>query len=354
MFLSAAPNVARRALASLFGTSALLASSLALADRVTVLPLSGAGVTKQELDDVRARTREGAADKRHALSNDAEQGAAERAVKDGVADTRDEYTAAGKASNAEWAIGGRVESRGHYYRVEIEACQVSTGRVESLARNVERAEERRKVGEMLGLLLRPEGITNANIPWLNEAPPAAPVAKEEPPPPKPTPPVEPPKPVVPREPEPPPRPYAENKPFAVGVGAGVLSAVGRPANASGAATTVDLLGSFGYALEAVPGLELRGELGGGIVAPRSVFFAAGARYMWTIRRVVLGPELEVGAFFPVGGDKEARFLVRGSPVVGIALADTFAIEAFGDAMLAPGGTGMLVLVGGGARGVVRF
>lgn len=333
-----------------------MVSSLALADRVTVLPLSGAGVTKQELDDVRARTREGAGDKGHVLSNDAEQGAAERAVKDGVADTRDEYTAAGKASNAEWAIGGRVEARGHYYRIEIEACRVSTGRVESLARNVERADERRKVGEMLGLLLRPEGITNATIPWLNEAPPAAPVAKEEPPPAKPTPPPEPPKPRL-DSPAPiptPSRPYAEGKPFAVGAGLGVLSAVGRPANASGGATTVDLLGSFGYALEAVPGLELRGELGGGIVAPRSVFFAAGARYMWTIGRVYLGPELELGAFFPVGGDKEARFLVRGSPIVGIALADAFAIEAFGDAMLAPGGTGMLVLVGGGARGVVRF
>lgn len=334
-----------------------MVSPLALADRVTVLPLGGSGATKQELDVMKEHVREAAQDKGHKLPTASEQITAEMAVKDGVADTREELTAAGRASSADWTVGGRVESRGHFVRVEIEACQVSTGRVESMARNIEPTQERRKLGEMLGLLLRPEGIANAAIPWLNEAPPEPP--KEAPPALPPAPPAAPaPKePLPPKEPPGPPRVYAQNKPFAVGLGAGALAAIGRPEKASGNATTLALLGSFGYALDAVPGLELRGEVGGGVVAPRSVFFSAGARYAWMAlprAGLYLGPEVGLGGFFPVGGDKTGRFLLRGSPMVGLALADAFSVEAFGDVMLAPGGTGALVLVGGGARAVVRF
>lgn len=329
----------------------MLVARTALADRVTVLPLSGSGATKQDLDSVKQALRDATKDRGHTLPSDSEQLTAEMSVKDGVADTRDEYTAAGRASSADWAVGGRVESRGHYLRIEIEACQVSSGRVESLARNIEPAQERRKLGEMLGLLLRPEGIANANIPWSNEAPPAEPVPAPAPKPPPPPPPEAKP----PEPPAPPPRPYAEGKPFAIGAGAEALVAVARPKNASGSAATLALLGSFGYAIESVRGLELRGELGGGVIAPHSFFVAAGARYALTLpASFYVGPEVELGAFFPLGGDKEARFLVRGSPIIGRAFGDSFALEAFGDFMAAPGGTGSLVLVGGGARAVVRF
>lgn len=347
----------RRLLVSGLATGALLLAKSAFADRVTVLPLAGAGTTKEEIETLRQHLREATQDRGHVAPSDVEQAAAEKAVKDGVADTRDEYTAAGRAAHADWAVGGRIESRGHYLRVEIEACQVATGRVESLSRNVELSLERPKLAEMIALLLRPEGITNATIPWMNEGPPAPPVVTQ-PPPPAPEPVKETPKPAPPpppAEPETPPLAYGEGKPFAMGLGASVLSAVGRPARATGNATTVALLGSFGYAISSVPGLELRGELGGGVVAPRSFFIAAGARYAWLLgRSVYLAPEVGLGGFVPVGGDKQGRFLLRGSPAVGLRLTDAFALEGFGDALIAPGGTGLLALVGGGLRGVVRF
>ena len=348
----------RALFASLAAVALLFRSGLALADKVTVLPLTGAGTTKAETDGMRDRSREAATDRGHTLPSSSEQLTAEMAVKDGVADTREEYSAAGRASSADWAVGGRVESRGHYVRVEIEACQVASGRVESLARNIEPGAERRKLAEMLALLLRPEGIANASTPWSNEAPPEPKPAPAPVPVPVPTPapaPAPAPPPAAPAPPAPPPPPYAEHHPFAVGLGAGVLAAALRPKNASGSATTVDLLGSFGYALDAVPGLELRGELGAGVVAPRSLFVAGGARYAVVLSRsVYVGPEAQLGAFVPFGGDKEARFLVRAQPFVGARLADALAVEAFGDAIFAFGGTGTLGLVGGGARAVVRF
>jgi hypothetical protein len=346
-----------RVLASFFAAAVLFVASAARADRVTVLPMTGAGVTKGEIDEVVERTRDAAKDVGHSLPAPAEQQKAEATVKDGIADTKDELSAAGHASGADWAVGGRVESRGHYRRVEIEACQVSTGRVESLARNMTTGEERRKLSEMLALLLRKEGIASANIPWQNEEPPPPVVVAPPPPPPAPPSPQPPPTPPPPPEPEGPPPRYAEGKPFAIGAAAGVLAAVARPSNASGNATTVTLLGSFGYALDAVPGLEFRGEIGGGVVAPRSFFFGAGARYAWMAvprARLYLGPEAQLGGFFPSGGDKKGRVLVRGQLFVGMAIVPAFAVELFGEIADAPGGTGALVLAGGGARAVVRF
>ncbi len=330
-------------------------AGVARADRVTVLPLAGAGVTKAELDEIARRVREATRDAGHTMATDAEQAAAEAVVRDGIADTRDEHTAAGRASKADWTVGGRVESRGHYRRIELEVCQVSSGRVESLARNIPINDERKKTNEMLVLLLRKEGITNAVVPWQNEVPPP-PV--ELVPPPEPVAPPQQPKAVPPAATPPgPPAKYAEGRPFAIGAGLGALTAASRPPNASGNATTLALLGSFGYALEAVPGLEFRGELGAGLVAPRSVFFGAGARYAWMAlprARLYLGPEAQIGGFFPVGGDREGRFLLRGAPFVGLAIAPIISAEVFGDVAFAPGGTGALLLLGGGARVLVRF
>jgi len=330
------------------------ATATAFADKVAVLPFTAASPasSRADLDVARAATRSAVVRVGHRLPSDSEMTTAEVSVKDGVPDTSEEYRAAGRASSSDWSVGGRVEVHGVRYRLEVEACQVGSGRVESLAREIDPPQAEAEIAEMLALLLRPEGIANADIPWERAAPPdAAPPHAEAP---KPKEPAPPPKPAAPPEP---PHAYAQDHPVSIGAGAEVLTAVSRPANASGNRTAVHVGGALGYALDAVPGLEIRADVSGAVSGPKALIVDAGARYAWMPAhgpRIYLGPELAAGAFVTLGAEKAARFLARGGALAGVGIGDRVQVEAFGDADVAPGGDGTLVLVGGGARALVRF
>ena len=329
----------------------LLLPARALADKVAVLPFTSAGqVASTDLAAAREATKSAALAKGHLLATESELLAAQMSTKDGAADTSEEYRAAGRASGSQWTVAGRVDPKEGGYRLEIEACQVDSGRVESLARDIEPSQATSQIAEMLALLLRPEGIGTADIPWQHGQPP------------KPVTPPPTPKPPAPPTPPPPPKPpavkhaYAENHPLSLGLGVAVSSAVKRPANASGSPTAVAIEASGGYALDAVPGLELRGDVAGSVAGPGSIFFDAGARYAIPIvptARLFLGPEATIGAFFPTGGDKSARFLARGSVFLALGIGERAQIDLSGD--VAPVlGSSTLVLVGGTVRGLVRF
>lgn len=277
--------------------------------------------------------------------------AAQMSTKDGAPDTREEYRAAGRASSSQWTVAGRVAPREGGYRLEVEACQVDSGRVESLARDIEPSQATSEIAEMLALLLRPEGIGNADIPWQHgqPKPPTPPPPTPKPPEPPPTPPPPPPPPAVKHA-------YAEGHPLSLGLGVALTSAVSRPKNASGSPTAVSVEASGGYALDAVPGLELRGDFAGSVAGPGSIFFDAGARYAIPVvptARLFVGPEATIGAFFPTGGDKTARFYARGSAFVALGIGARAQVELSGD--IAPVlGSSTLVLAGGTLRGLVRF
>jgi hypothetical protein len=335
----------------------LLAGGSAFADKVCVLPFSGAtsAATKANLDNARAATKIAVLERGHTLPTDSEMVTAEVAVRDGLPDTSEEYRAAGRASSSAWTVTGRVEPRASgRFRVEIEACQIATGRVESLAREIDPARANDQIGEMVALLLRPAGIGNSEIPWDKPnagAPPTEALPALPPTPATPPPPVAPPAPPEPKH------TYGEGHPIAVGLGAEVLTALARPGNAQGSATSAVVAGAFGYALDAVPGLELRADFGAAVAGPKALLLDAGARYAFMLvptARVYAGPELAIGAFFTLGGDKSARFLGRGGLVAGIGIGERVQVEAFGDLAVAPGGSGTLVLGGGGARTLVRF
>lgn len=330
----------------------LLLSAEALADKVAVLPFSAStsASTKQDLDGARTAAQRAVLERGHALPTESEMTTAETAVKDGVADTSEEYRAAGRASGSDWTVSGRVDAHGKTYRLELEACQVSTGRVESLAREIDPAQGDAQISEMFALLLRPEGIANADIPWERAQPkpatppPAPPVVTTPPPP---------------AGPPPAPHTYAEGHPIALGVGGVGTTAVARAKNAQGSPASAIVAGAFGYALPSVlPGVELRADLGAAVAGPQSLFVDAGARYAFMLApsstRLYAGPEATLGAFFTRGGDKETRFLAHGALFVGTGIADIVQVEAFGDLMAAPGGSASLVLLGGGGRVFVRF
>lgn len=393
------------------GTCALVAVlsavSEARADKVAVLPFASAPsasaearVDTPELERARAWTKAALVASGHVLPNESEQLSAEMAVKDGVADTSDECRAAGRASGSPWTLTGRLErsvtiappgtspspspstspgtspgtqtntpaggaapqsgasassaQASPSYRLELEACQVGTGRVESLARTVHPAAAESEVREMVALLVRPEGIANAEIPWNDDAPPLPQAPPPEAPPPSTSPPQAPP----PAEPAPAvAHAYAEGHPLALGLSLGVSGALVRPGSAHGSTAALPIGGALGYAIESVPGLELRGVFDVNVAGPRALEAAAGARYMLGVlpqHRFFVGPELVAGALVTLGASKDGRFLTRGSAVASLGVGERVQLELAGDLAGAFGGAGTLVLGGATARVLVRF
>lgn len=366
--LRVSPMLRRLLLSSLTILALVLVALPCWADKVAVLPFhSSNNVSKPELDEVRKWTREAVTKRGHTYATDDEMVSAEATIKDGAADTRQEYVTAGKAASAAWAISGNVDridyppskapdgtdEEGYTtYRVEIEAAEVESGRVESLSREVLPDEGADDIAAMLGLLLRPEGIANAPIPW-ERAGARKPKRKPKPavvvaPPPPPGPPAPPPPRVV----------YGEGHPIALGLSAGVTNALERPSSARGPSWAMPIGGVVGYALaEQVPGLEIRGNLTSQVIGPRALELSAGARYaLAPVRglRLFLGPELLVGAHVALGADKTTRLLLHGSAFAAIGLLDNLQVEVAADLAPAFGGTGTLLLGGGTARVVVRL
>jgi hypothetical protein len=341
-------------------TALLCASRVAHADRVAVLPFTSIGnATSVDLDKARAATQGALGQMGHKLPTSSEMLTAEMAFKGEHGGDSKAYQSAGRASSAEWAVGGHVEAHGATYRLELEACKVDTGRVESLAREIDPPKAPSQIQEMFALLLRPEGIANADIPWQRATPPVftpkpdatekkdeTKVVTKAPPPdtgPPPPPPVK--------------HAYAEDHPIAVGIMTSVLTAAQRDSKAQGSATSVHVGGSFGYALSAVPGLELRGDAAGAVAGPQSISAIVGARYMLgalPTKRIFVGPELGVGTFVTLGAEKTARFLAHGSVVGAVGLGEHVQLELAGDVDYAAGGASGLLLVGGTARGSYRF
>lgn len=356
----------RSVLASGSFAALLCVTSAAYADMVAVLPFSApASLSKPEADRAQAWTREAVVRVGHTLPGEAAMLSAEMAVKDRVADTSEEYRAAGRASGSGWTLTGRItrhdtppktladgttEEEGFTtYRIELEACFVESGRVESLAREIDPDEAPAQVAEMLALLLRAEGIANVPLPWHGRATPRKRKPREEP-----------------RDsgseklaPEAanPRHVYAENHPVAVGIAAGFSTTAKRPDGARGPSEALPVGIVFGYAIEQVPGLEARGVFTNQVLGPRALAIAAGGRYAIPVLaryRVFVGPELLLGSHVALGAEKVARLLVHGSGFVSIGVGERVQLEAAADVAGAFGGTGTLVLTGGTGRALFRF
>ena len=335
-----------------------LVARAARADKVAVLPFTSIGnATSVDLDKARASTRDALVEMGHKLPTDSEMLTAEMAFKGDHGGDSKAYQSAGRASSSEWAVGGHVEAHGPTYRLELEACKVDTGRVESLAREIDPPKANAQIKEMFALLLRPEGIANADIPWERATPPVLNPAKDDKKDATKVVTKAPPQDTGPPPPPPVKHAYAEGRPIALGVATSVLTAAHRDSKAQGSPTSVQIGGSFGYALDAVPGLELRGDAGGAVAGPQSLSAVVGARYMLGVaptKRVFVGPELGAGAFVTLGAEKTARFLAHGAVVGAVGLGDRVQLELAGDVDYAAGGSSGLLLVGGTARGSYRF
>ncbi|HVJ90472.1 MAG TPA: hypothetical protein VM580_11770 [Labilithrix sp.] len=363
----------RRLLLSSAAFASIVAfATSAWADKIAVLPFtSPKNVPKPELEEARRWTREAVVKAGHSFATDSEMVSAEMVVKDGLADTSQEYLAAGRAVGAAWTLTGRVERDDHppaklpdgsdeagytTYRLELEACQVGTGRVESLSREILPEEGPSYVTDMIGLLVRPEGLANAEIPWERTG-----VGRPKPKPkatPEPTVSVQAPAPRAPEAPAEPYPVYGDKHPVALGASIGFTTAIARPGIARGPSGAMPIGAVFGYALaESVPGLELKANVTSQVLGPRALELSAGARYAFAPIRGVrwfIGPELLLGGHVALGADKTTRFITHGELFLAAMLTDNIQAEVAGDLATAFGGSGTLVLGGATARIVVRF
>jgi hypothetical protein len=371
-----------------------LSTSHALADRVVLLPARGGfdpgARTSLDLELVTALQSLG-----HSVVPAAETAAAMGPVLDGVADTPEEYRAVGVGTRADWVVAANVDPAVLTQRVELSAYLVSLARVESVAREVDRAQSVSQEKEMLAVLLRPEGVGAGELPWERTARPAAPVAVAVPPPPPPA--VPPPQPTriagLPPLPSGPNRvsmdytfdtlwvwpPYSAGKRVFVSALQGFSIAAVRLPGATG--STFSFLGGArgGYAPGDL-GLELFGQVGGNFVGPRALWIDAGARWMFTpsvhpgsdgvLRGLAfhIGPELTFGAFLRLGGPDitgpNGMTYARPTtahPAVGAALnmmlsySPSLQLEAqIGNLRWIPTGDGSILLVGATLGAGLRF
>ena len=202
---------------TLTALAALLTTTRALADRVAVLPFSSARPGAAHVIEAEAATKGATLRLEHTFPSEAELASGRAAVKDRHADTSEEYRAFGKEARSDWTVRGVVDAHENGYRLELETCQIRSGRVEYLARDISPASAEAQVREMLALLLRPEGIGTGEVPWAEAsrvdhraATPGPPLQPVQPPSQPPT-----------------AHRYAEGHPFALGVSTGLASAAAR-------------------------------------------------------------------------------------------------------------------------------
>ncbi len=380
------PFLARRhdlwsaAPAAAVACAGLLFTQSALADRIALLPSRGgdAGLRTAVDGDLAAGLRALG----HTLVPAGELSAALAAkVTDGVADTQEEYRAVGAATRADWVIVGAIDPvlPGASPRVELTACLLKAGRVETVARAIDRAREPAQTKAMLGVLVRAEGIGAGALPWEQGAPAATP--KDEPAPATDAPVVEP---VEDRAHVSYPvgstvdvwPPYSGGRRGFLALAAGYAIPALRPAPGVGVTSRGDaFVGAVrgGYAA-GDRGLELFAELGGDVYGPRALWVEGGLRWMLspTLRRgadgvrggapFFLGPELFGGAFVelptgagPYSAPAEARGMLGGAIDVSFALAPSLTLEAhLGNLRWVPGGSGALLFAGADLGAAVRF
>ncbi|WP_437675175.1 hypothetical protein [Sorangium sp. So ce131] len=382
----------RRALCYAAAAAALLATArTARADRVAVLPARG-GTDEAARSAAQSEIARGLAALGHTPAPDSAVAAALKGVADGVADTADEYRAVGAQAGADWVLAATVEPAVTTTRVELTAYLASTGRIESVAREVDRSASQLETQEMLAVLLRPEGVGVGALPWEQPAPSGATGAPRPPAAPGAATPL-----VVPPVPEPPRSPpakrvlmayplgpervwpaYSGGRRLALSASLGAAVAAARLEGASGSGASMIGAVRLAYAV-GDRGLELFAGGGGNLVGPPAGWIEGGARLLltpsltphdgaWRASPLHLGPSIQLGAFFraagadlvgPGGatyrGDLAVHPALGASLDVVYALSRAAQLEAqLGNLRWIPTADGALILLGATLGAGLRF
>lgn len=289
----------RSAATALLVLCAALVATPALADRIAVLPPSGG--SPEEIAKLEGEISAALQGLGHTLVPGAE---VKTALADPAFATRspDTLLALGKKLGADWIITATEEPAVSTERVELGAAYEKQGRYELVAREVDKSKSGEQVKEMLGVLLRPEGVGTGALPW--ETTPTQPQPNVKPPdqtvtvigPDKPK----------PEEPARPRAPYGGGRMGFITAGFGVDGLVVTPADAQGGAASFVGVIRGGVAILDT-GLEPYAQLGGHLAGPPAVWLEVGVRWMGiAILKDVggvglhLGPSLHGGLFILPG------------------------------------------------------
>lgn len=374
-------------------TAALLSTQAALADRVAVLPARG-GTDDAARSAAQVEIVRGLAALGHTSVPEGDVSGSLWAVTDGVPDSADEYRTVGAATKADWVLVGLIEPAAQTTRVELIAFQAKTGRVESVAREVVRDQAGPQIQEMLGVLVRQEGIGTGDLPWERVAVPEPQPQPQAQPQPQPQPlmvpgppPSEEPKEEWPRKkivrmdymttrhnvwP-----PYSAGNPLMLAVTQGFTVAAIRPEGAAGSSVAYVGSARLGYAV-GEHGVELLGQVGGNLVGPSAIWIDAGARVLLTPSvhpvgdsysgiSIHFGVEALVGAFIRPGSSTEgpggavfersteAGVSFGAAGLVAFGVTPGLQLEAqLGNLRFVTSGEGALLLVGATCGAGLRF
>ncbi|MBI2389475.1 MAG: hypothetical protein HYV09_07745 [Deltaproteobacteria bacterium] len=256
---------AARRIALALAALVTFASFDALADKVATLHARGSAPLG-ERTSIRAATDGGARGLGHETVAENEVLQGEGAAGDKIG-TSEGLVAVGKTTGADWVVEPHVQSSDAGTRVELKVCQVSSGRVETLARDLDpKGDPLVQMREMLALLLRPQGVGDDPLPWDAK--------KTTPPPPPEVLPKDKPK---PKEPAPPPLVWGEHGKISVGASAGYGSIAARPDNAVGRRTFFTWSVAANFAIPNKRWIELAFRLHGAHGAGSAMMADVGAR-----------------------------------------------------------------------------
>jgi hypothetical protein len=269
----------------LLAVAALAATVLlpldALADKVATLHARGTAPVA-ERTTIRQATDTGAKGLGHETlpENDVLQGEGAAGDKAG---TSEGMIAIGNATGADWVVEPQLMSSESGARVELKVCQVATGRVETLARDLDpKKDPATQMREMLALMLRPQGVGDDPLPWEQAA-----KAPEEPP-----------KEVLPKEAQPnePARRWGEHGHVSLGAGGGVGRILVRDDRAVGSRTFIGWTLYANFAIPKVRGLEITARFAGIRAHGGALLGDVGARYMIPVGTFAFGAGLAIGGF----------------------------------------------------------
>lgn len=336
-----------RRVACVVAALATFVSAEALADKVATLHARGAAPLG-ERTTLRNASDGGARSLGHETigENDILQG--EGAAGDKIG-TSEGLVAIGKVTGADWVVEPYVQSSDTGTRVELKVCQVGTGRVETLARDLDpKVDPLVQMREMLALLLRPQGVGDDPLPWDQKKPKAAPPPEVLP--------KDKPKPTGPAAPSAPPTAWGAEGRLSLGAAGGVGALLARPDNAVGSKALYFWALHADIALPEKPWLEIVARFGG-LHGPGGALGADfGAR---AFVRGVGTPSLALGAGATVGVfGAFASGIVRPTlalePTASYALSRNVQAEVIVPLRLAPGEAGALFWTGAQVALLARF
>jgi hypothetical protein len=282
---------------------------VALADKVANLPARGAAPDKERVS-IHNASETASKSLGHTTISESEIIQGEAAAGD-KAGTSEGMIAIGKTTGADWVVEPTVASNEYGTHVELKVCQVATGRIETLARDLDpKLDHTTQITEMLLLMLRPQGVGDDPLPWAKKT------EKPKPPPevlPKPKPKVE--EKIV----------WGEHGTVSIGAsgGIGTLAVRDERATKSPRFFAWTLHGNF--AIKQVKGLEVTARFGGTHGPGNGIGGDVGARYMIAAGGIAFGAGANIGGFGALGSGIAGVSLGL-DPTISLALGKSVQLE----------------------------